>query len=177
MSHNTNTSKTAKNGKKNNPEKLGKKAVALDSMEKAVAKAEKATKAAANKAKRLEKATSRLEVLKQGAKENTTSFANITLKRTHQVRAMNASVQGAIDALNTLIKEVAKAAELDKKIIAALKGETAQTLLQQITNETLPLYIDNKGNYKVEALYRLVASKAKNSDLRALLNNLKKAEK
>jgi hypothetical protein len=151
--------------------------IASDDMEKAVAKAEKAAKAAANKAKRLEKATERLETIKQGAKDNVVGFANVTLKRTHQVRACEVSVQGAINALNVLIKEIAKAAELDKNTIAALKGESAQTLLQQVTNETLPLYIDNKGLYKVETLYRLVASKAKNSDLRALLNNLKKAEK
>ena len=152
-----------------------KQVQALDNMEKQVAKAEKAAKAEANKTKRLENATNRLETLKQGAKENTLGFANITLKRTHKVRALNVSVQGAIDSLNTLIKEVAKAANLEKKIIAALKGEAAKTLLQQVTETTLPMYVDNKGNYKVETLYRLVASKSKNSDLRSLLNNLKKA--
>lgn len=165
---------------KEKTEKTGngtKQVEALDNMEKQVAKAEKAAKAEANKVKRLEKATKRLETLKQGAKENTLGFANITLKRTHQVRALNVSVQGAIDSLNTLIKEVAKSANLEKKIIAALKGEAAKTLLQQVTDNTLPLYIDNKGNYKAEALYRLVASKAKNSELRQILNNLNKATK
>jgi S-adenosylmethionine:tRNA-ribosyltransferase-isomerase (queuine synthetase) len=157
--------------------KATKQVQALDNMEKQVVKAEKAAKAEANKAKRLENATKRLETLKQGAKENTLGFANITLKRTHQERALNISVQGAIDSLNNLIKEIAKAANLEKKVIAALKGEAAKTLLQQVTETTLPIYIDNKGNYKAESLYRLVASKAKNSDLRALLNNLKKAEK
>lgn len=165
---------------KEKTEKTGngtKQAKALDNMEKQVAKAEKAAKVEENKAKRLEKATERLEALKQGAKENTLGFANITLKRTHQVRAINANVQGAIDSLNNLIKEVAKAASLDKQTIATLKGECAKAILQQVTEITLPLYVDNKGNYKAESLYRLVASKAKNSDLRALLNNLKKAEK
>lgn len=157
--------------------KATKQVKALDDMEKQIKKVEKAAKAEANKARRLEKATKRLETLKQGAKENTLGFANITLKRTHQVRALNVSVQGAIDCLNNLIKEVAKAANLEKKIIAALKGEAAKTLLQQVTDNTLPLYIDNKGNYKAEALYRLVASKAKNSELRQILNNLNKATK
>jgi hypothetical protein len=165
---------------KEKTEKTGngtKQVKALDDMEKQVAKAERAAKTEANKAKRLEKATERLEVLKQGAKENTIGFANVTLKRTHQERALNSSVQGAIDSLNLLIKEVAKAANLDKQTIAALKGESAKTLLQQVTNDTLPLYIDNKGLYKVETLYRLVASKAKNTELRTLLNNLNKATK
>lgn len=163
--------------KTQNTKKEVKQVQVLDDMEKQVAKAEKAAKIEANKAKRLEKAIKRLETLKQGAKENTLGFANITLKRTHQVRALNVSVQGAIDSLNNLIKEVAKAANLEKKIIAALKGEAAKTLLQQVTEKTLPIYIDDKGNYKAESLYRLVASKAKNSELRALLNNLKKAAK
>lgn len=154
-----------------------KKQTANDDMEKAVAKAERLAKIEANKVKRLQKATERLEILKQGAKEDTLEFANITLKRTHQVRAINASVQGAIDALNMLIKEVAKAASLDKKTVATLKGEAAQAILQQITNDTLPLYVDGKGNYKVETLYRLVASKAKNNELRTLLNNINKASK
>lgn len=146
-----------------------KKVNALDDMEKQVAKAE------ANKARRLEKATERLEALKQG--KDTKGFANVTLAKTHQERATSVNVQGAIDSLNTLIKEVAKAANLDKKIIAALKGEAASTLLQQVTEKTLPLYVDSKGNYKAEALYRLVASKAKNSELRQILNNLNKATK
>lgn len=153
-----------------------KTAKALDDMEKQIVKAEKAAKVEANKAKRLENAAKRLETLKQGAKEDTAGFANITLKRTHQVRALNVSIQGAIDSLNLLIKEVAKSANLDKKIVSALKGEAAQTLLQQVTDNTLPLYIDNKGNYKNETLYRLVASKTKNIELRQILNNLKKAE-
>lgn len=161
---NTNTAKANK----------ANKAKALDTMEKEVAKAERLAKIEQNKAARLAKAANRLENLKQGAKETTKGFANVTLKRTHQVRAINVSVQGAIDSLNALIKEVAKAANLDKAIIAALKGEAALTLLQQVTNETLPLYIDNKGGYKVETLYRLIASKAKNAELRQILNNIKK---
>ena len=147
----------------------------LDDMEKQVAKEEAAAKAAASKAERLEKATARLEALKKG--KETSGFANSTLNLTHSARALNVSVQGAIDALNGLIKQVAVANGLDKKIVAALKGEAAQTLLQQVTETTLPLYIDNKGLYKVETLYRLIASKAKNAELKALLNNLKKTTK
>lgn len=163
--------------KTQNTKKEVKQVQVLDDMEKQVAKAEKAAKAEANRAKRLEKATERLEVLKQGAKENATGFANITIKKTHQDRAINVSVQGAIDALNAFLKEVAKSAIPDKKVVAALKGESAQTILQQVTEKSLPLYIDNKGLYKVEMLYRLVACKAKNAELRALLNNLNKGSK
>ena len=152
-----------------------KQVKALDDMEKQVAKAEKAAKAEANKAKRLEKATERLENLKKG--KETVGFANSTLNLTHSARALNVSVQGAIDALNLLIKEVSKAAALDKKTVAALKGEAAKSLLSQITEATLPLYIDAKGLYRTEALYRLVASKAKNSELRTLLNNINKSNK
>lgn len=154
-----------------------KQTLVKDDMEKAIAKAEKLAKIEQNKTARLEKAIARLETLKQGAKENAVGFANITLKRTHQVRALNVSVQSAINSLNAFIKEVAKAANLDKKLIAAMKGEAAQTLLQQVTNETLPLYVDNKGNYKVESLYRIVANKAKNTELRTILNNINKAQK
>lgn len=149
-----------------------KKVNALDDMQKKIAKAERLAKIEENKAKRLQKATEKFETLKQGAKEDAIGFANITLKRTHQVRAINASVQGAIDSLNNLIKEVAKAASLDKQTIATLKGESSKAILQQVTETTLPLYIDNKGNYKAESLYRLVASKAQNKELRALLNNI-----
>lgn len=152
-----------------------KKVVALDNMEKEVAKAAKAATIEENKAKRLARANARLTALKQG--KDTKGFANETLVKTHQERATNASVQGAINALNVLIKEVAKAANLEKKIVAALKGESANVILQQVSNATLALYIDNKGNYKVETLYRLVASKAKNNELRVLLNNLKKTTK
>lgn len=152
-----------------------KQVLALDDMEKQVAKAEKAAKVEENKTKRLEKATERLESLKQG--KDTKGFANVTLAKTHQERATTANVQGAIDALNVLIKEVAKASNLDKKTVSTLKGEAAKSILQQVNESTLPLYIDNKGNYKAESLYRLVASKAKNSELRQILNNLNKATK
>lgn len=164
---------TANNAKANaKVNTTSKKQTANDDMEKAVAKAERLAKIEANKAKRLEVATKRFETLKQ-VKINAVGFANTTIANVHTHNAINASVQGAIDALNVYIKQVASVNGLEKKIVAALKGEAAQTILQQVTNETLPLYIDNKGNYKVETLYRLIASKAKNSDLRALLNNLK----
>ena len=149
---------------------------AMDNMEKAVAKAERIAKIEANKAKRLEVATARFEALKQ-VKASAKGFANITLANVHTTNASSASVQGAIDSLNAFIKQVAAANGLDKKIVAALKGEAAQTILKQVTETTLPLYIDCKGLYKVEVLYRLVASKAKNNELRTLLNNLEKSAK
>lgn len=153
-----------------------KKQTANDDMEKAVAKAERLAKIEANKAKRLEVATKRFETLKQ-AKTNAVGFANITIANVHTANANNANVQGAIDNLMAYIKQVATINGLDKKIVATLKGEAARAILQQVTETTLPLYIDNKGNYKVETLYRLVASKAKNNDLRTLLNNINKATK
>ena len=113
--------------------------------------------------------TKRFEALKQ-VKANAVGFADTTL-----ANANKTSVQGAIDSLNAFIKQVAAENGLDKKIVAVLKAEAAQTILQQVTETTLPLYIDDKGLYKVESLYRLVASKAKNSELRTLLNNLKSA--
>lgn len=149
---------------------------AMDNMEKAVAKAERIAKIEANRAKRLEVATARFEALKQ-VKASAKGFANITLANVHTTNANNVSVQGAIDSLNAFIKQVAAANGLDKKIVAALKGEAAQTILKQVTETTLPLYIDCKGLYKVESLYRLVASKAKNNELRTLLNNLEKSAK
>ena len=145
---------------------------AKDDMEKQLAKAEKAAKAEINKAKRLENATNRFNALKK--REDKIGFANQTIALTRALRAESVTVQGAIDALNIYIKEVTKANSLNKKIVASLKGEAAQTILQQITNSTLPLYVDNKGLYKVEALYRLVASKAKNTELRTLLTNINK---
>lgn len=153
-----------------------KKQTANDEMEKAVAKAERLAKIEANKAKRLEVATKRFETLKQ-AKTNAVGFANITIANVHTANANNANVQGAIDNLMAYIKQVANINGLDKKIVATLKGEAAQSILQQVNETTLPLYIDNKGNYKVETLYRLVASKAKNNELRTLLNNINKAAK
>lgn len=145
-------------------------------MEKAVAKAERLAKIEANKAKRLENATKRFEALKQ-VKTTVVGFANVTIANVHTANANNANVQGAIDSLNTFIKQVANVNGLDKKIVAALKGEAAKTILQQVNETTLPLYIDNKGNYKVETLYRLVASKARNNELKTLLNNLEKLNK
>lgn len=170
--------KTNRNAKANaNASATSKKQnIALDTMEKEVAKAERLAKIEQNKAKRLENATKRFEALKQ-VKASTKGFANVTIANVRTSNAIKASVQGAIDSLNAYIKQVASVNGLDKKIVATLKGEAAQTLLQQVTNETLPLYIDNKGNYKVESLYRLVASKAKNSELRQILNNLKKQDK
>lgn len=175
MKTNTNTNTNTNTAKANTNAKATKatKATALDTMEKEVAKAERLAKIEQNKAKRLEKATARFEALKQ-VKASAKGFANVTLSNVHTANASNASVQGAIDSLNAFIKQVASVNGLDKKIVATLKGEAAQTLLQQVTNETLPLYIDNKGGYKVETLYRLIASKAKNTDLRQILNNLKK---
>lgn len=146
---------------------------AMDNMEKAVAKAERLAKIEVNRAKRLEAATARFEALKQ-VKASAKGFANITLSNVHTTNANSVSVQGAIDNLNAFIKQVAVANGLDKKIVAALKGEAAQTILKQVTDTTLPLYIDCKGLYKVESLYRLVASKAKNNELRTLLNNMDK---
>ena len=160
-----------KTNSKNNS-KTNVNASAIDDMQKQVLKAEKAAAAAARATARLEKATNRLEALKNG--RETVGFANQTLSVLHASDARAISVQGAIDALNTLIKRVATANGLTKPIVAALKGEAAQTILQQLTDETLPLYVDNKGQYKVEGLYRLVASKAKNNELRTVLNNLQK---
>lgn len=161
--------------KTQNTKKEVKQVQVLDDMEKQVAKAEKAAKAEANKAKRLENATKRFETLKQ-VKPCAKGFANVTLANVHTTNANNASVQGAIDSLNAFIKQVASINGLDKKTVAALKGEAAKSILQQVTEDTLPLYVDNKGNYKVETLYSLVASKAKNNELRAILNNLNKSE-
>lgn len=177
MKTQVNTNSKNSNANNANAKVTNKKQTANDNMEKAVAKAERLAKTEAYKAERLAKATERFELLKQGAKESTIGFANVTLKRTRQVNAMNASTQGAIDSLNAFIKKVAIANNFDKQIISALKSESAQTILQQVNETTLPLYIDNKGNYKVESLYRLVASKAKNSELRTLLNNMNKAAK
>lgn len=173
MKNNVNTTSSATSTKVNNKKQS---TTAKDDMEKAVAKAERIARIESNKAKRLEIATKRLEALKQ---VNTTAkgFANITLSNVHTTNAINASVQGAIDSLNAFIKQVATVNGLDKKIVATLKGEAAQTILKQITESTLPLYIDNKGLYKVESLYRLVASKAKNTELKTLLNNLEKSNK
>jgi len=165
------------NAKANNAKETSKKqTTAKDDMEKAVAKAERLEKIEANKAKRLEIATKRFEALKQ-VKMNAVGFANITIANVRTANASSANVQGAIDSLMSYIKQVATVNGLDKKIVSALKGEAAQTILQQVTETTLPLYIDNKGNYKVETLYRLIASKAKNNELRTLLNNINKAAK
>lgn len=158
--------------KTQNTKKEVKQVTALDEMEKQALKEQKQIEAAARAAERLAKATDRLQSLKE--RGDKVGFANQTIALTRAQRADNVSVQGAIDALNLYIKEVAKANSLDKKIVSSLKGESAQTLLQQVTETTLPLYIDNRGLYKVETLYRLVASKAKNAELRALLNNLNK---
>lgn len=149
-----------------------KQVKALDDMQKQTLKEQKQIEAAMRAAERLEKATNRLQSLKERGEK--VGFANQTIALTRAQRAESVSVQGAIDALNLYIKEVAKANSLDKKIVSTLKGEAAQTLLQQVTETTLPLYVDNKGLYKVETLYRLVASKAKNAELRALLNNMSK---
>lgn len=171
MKTNVNNSSSMSSAKENNV-----KATAKDEMEKAVAKAERIAKIEANKTKRLEAATARMNALKQ-VNANAKGFANITLSNVHTANANSASVQGAIDNLNVFIKQVASVNGLDKKIVATLKGEAAHTILQQVTDTTLPLYIDNKGNYKVEMLYRLIASKSKNSELRTLLNNMNKGAK
>lgn len=167
---------TKNNGANSAKENNKKQTAANDDMEKAVAKAERIAKIEANKAKRLEAATARMNALKQ-VNANAKGFANITLSNVHTANANSASVQGAIDNLNVFIKQVASVNGLDKKIVATLKGEAAHTILQQVTDTTLPLYIDNKGNYKVEMLYRLIASKSKNSELRTLLNNMNKGAK
>lgn len=172
----TNVNNGSANSAKVNSSNSNSNSKAKDDMEKAVAKAERIAKIEANKAKRLEAATARFEALKQ-VKASAKGFANITISNVHTANANNTSVQGAIDNLNAFIKHVASVNGLDKKIVAALKGEAAQTILKQVTESTLPLYIDNKGLYKVESLYRLVASKAKNVELRTLLNNLDKAAK
>lgn len=168
--------KNANANAKVNATATSKKQTAADEMEKAVAKAERLAKIEANKAERLAKATQRLEALKQ-VKASAVGFANVTIANFRTFNANKASVQGAIDSLNAYIKQVATVNGLDKKIVAALKGEAAQTILQQVNDATLPLFIDCKGNYKVESLYRLIASKANNSELRTLLNNINKAAK
>ena len=171
-----NSSKSAKNVSNNSNNSSNSNSKAKDDMEKAVAKAERIAKIEATKAKRLEAATARFEALKQ-VKTSAKGFANITLSNVRTANANSVNVQGAIDNLNAFIKHVASVNGLDKKIVAALKGEAAQTILKQVTESTLPLYIDDKGLYKVESLYRLVASKAKNTELRTILNNMNKNAK
>ena len=70
--------------------------------------------------------TKRFEALKQ-VKANAVGFADTTL-----ANANKTSVQGAIDSLNAFIKQVAAENGLDKKIVAVLKAEAAQTILQQV---------------------------------------------
>lgn len=170
----TNTEKNnakANNAKANNGTS-SKKQVALDEMQKKVAKEEKAIKAAAFRAARLEKATERFNSLKAG--RETKGTANVSLSQVHTGRANEVTIQGLITSTNALIKEVATYSQIDKQIIKVLKATAASVILEYVTEETLPLYIDNKGLYKTEAAYRLVCSSTKNKEVKQLLTNLKK---
>ena len=60
----------------------------------------------------------------------------------------------------------------DKKVVKALKATAAQTIIDNINDSTISLYVDNKGNYKTEEAYRLVVRKAHNSDFCKLLANI-----
>lgn len=176
MKNNTKNS-SSKNSAKVNSNKASKASTnkAMDNMEKQIAKAERLARIEANKAKRLKAVTSRFEALKAGKESK--GFANQTINNVRTNKANEASVQGAIDSLNKYIKQTALVNGLSKDIIAALKGQAAQAILANVNGTTLPLYIDNRGEYKVEALYRLVASKAQNKELRTILNNVDKANK
>lgn len=97
------------------------------------------------------------------------NISNATTE-THN-KSKSASVQGLIDATNGLIKEMA-AKIYDKKVVKALKATAAQTIIDNINDSTISLYVDNKGNYKTEEAYRLVVRKAHNSDFCKLLANI-----
>lgn len=86
-------------------------------------------------------------------------------------KTKSASVQGLIDATNGFIKEMA-AKFYDKNVVKALKATAAQTIIDNVNDSTISLYVDNKGNYKTEEAYRLVVRKAHSSDFCKLLTNI-----
>lgn len=147
---------------------------AKDAMEKQVAKAEREAKAKQHAEERLAKAKERLAALKQG--KATIGLANQSLSEVHTNRANAATLQGLIDATNALIKEVASTS-VSKDIIKVLKASAAEVILANVGEDSLALYIDNKGCYKAEAAYRLAASKSRNPQVKAVLDNLRKAAK
>ena len=88
-------------------------------------------------------------------------------------KTKSTSVQGLIDATNGLIKEIAANAKLnDKNVVKALKATAAQTIIDNVNDSTISLYVDNKGNYKTEEAYHLVVRKAHSSDFCKLLTNI-----
>lgn len=125
---------------------------------------------------RTKKAAERFEALKNQTSENKKGLANKTLSEVHTNRANNASIDGLVMATITLIKEVAKT-KVDKNVLGVLKKTAANVITNNVNNENLALYIDNKGNYKVENAYRLICSTTKNEEVKTILNNLKKQAK
>lgn len=136
-------------------------------------KEERAQKSAIFAAKRLDAAKKRFERTTETTEK--IGLANNTLHQVHATRANAASIDGLIDNVLNLIKEVAKAAKVDKQIIGCLKKEAANVIGANVNDENLCIYIDNKGLYKNEIVYRLICSKSHNEELKKILNNLKKA--
>ena len=135
-------------------------------------KEEKQQRSAMYAAKRLETAKQRFERTTDTTEK--IGLANNTLHKVHAARANAANVDGIIDSVLNLIKEVAKAANVDKQIIGCLKKEAANVINANINEENLCIYIDDRGLYKNESVYRLICSKSHNEELKKILNNLKK---
>jgi type IV secretory pathway VirB6-like protein len=126
--------------------------------------------------KRLLKAVEKFETLKNQTSDNKKGLANKTLSEVHTNRANNATIEGLITATIGLIKEVAKT-KVDKNILGILKKTAANVITSNVNSKNLALYIDNKGNYKTELIYRMICSTTKNEEVKTILNNLKKQAK
>lgn len=143
-------------------------------MKEKLTKEERAARSAAFQEKRLQKAQERYN--KMVNYTDAKGLANQTLKELHGARAINITLDDMITAAIELIKEVAKASNVDKKIVGLLKKQAATLIKEEVESTSLALYIDDKGKVKDEALYRILCSKKRNEELRTLLKNMKKAQ-
>lgn len=164
---------TSGNGKKANNTK---KENAMET--KKMTKEEKEQRSAAYQQKRYENALKRYDNL-VNYKESK-GVANRSLKEVHGNRAINVTTETLIEAVITLIKEVARVSSIDKRIVGVLKKEAANIITKEAHENRLfhiAIYIDDKGKVKDEALYRLVCSTSRNEELKTLLRNIKKEAK
>ncbi len=86
---------------------------------------------------------------------------------------MEASINGLISAVIEYLKKIGKNS-IPKVILGLIKKEIADTVRTNVSADSLPLYIDDQGHYKVEEVFELVTMKTQNNELKALLYNLYK---
>ena len=133
---------------------------------------EKAIKAA----ERLAKAVEKFESAKVYEAKKT-GYISEGLREARAMRIAAFTVNDLATACVARVKELAKT-HLEKDLLRYLKAEVGNCIRTNVGDEKLALFVDcNKGAFKVDQAIKYACASSRNEDVKAIVNELKKASK